>query len=56
MQAICLTLRYIAFQLEELQTNGGKLLNSDGEDFPLDAYFGGAMLRPRQSNTEAPSP
>lgn len=55
LQAICLTLRYIAFQLKELLINGGKLLHGDGDEFPLDAYFG-AILRNRQSNTEPPHP
>ena len=47
LQAICLTLRHIAYRLDDLLDDGGRLLHSDGGDFPLDAYFGGAMLRTR---------
>jgi len=56
LQAICLALRFIACGLDDLLDDGGKLLDSEGGEFPLDAYFGKAMLRPRQSNTEDPSP
>ena len=56
MQAIWLTLRFIANSLEDLQEHGGRFLDRDGEDFSLDACFGNAMLRTRQSKTEDPSP
>ena len=56
MQAISLTLRYVAFHLEELMLYGGRLLDSEGDDFPFSAYFPTVIQRSQPSDSEDPSP
>jgi hypothetical protein len=41
LQALCIALRHIRSQLETVIELGGRLIDAEnGEDFPLEAYFG----------------
>jgi hypothetical protein len=41
LQALCIALRHIRSQLETVIELGGRLIYAeDGEEFPLEAYFG----------------
>jgi hypothetical protein len=55
LQALCLALHRIRSQLESVIELGGRLLEGDGTDFPLDAYFGTLWSNiPAQNRVEPP--
>lgn len=47
MQSLCLALSLGLDLLGKFNEDGGKLLNDDGKDFPLDSYAFGYALRER---------
>src|SRR5450432_726756 len=44
-QALCLAIRLAMGLLTQFKSDGGKLLCSDGDDFPLEAYFGSSLSK-----------
>jgi hypothetical protein len=42
-QAICLAVRFAIALLTQFKADGGKLLCSDGGEFPLEAYLGASL-------------